>query len=158
MRRGDHMNALSHVTEDGTPTMVDVAGKRVTRRRAIVEALLTLKPVHVSALEGNPKGNVTVTAQLAGIQAGKRCADLIPLCHQVPLSYLDVGVEVAPGGLRIVATAEADAVTGVEMEAYVAAAIAGVTLIDMLKGVDPDLTLGELRLVEKSGGKTRFKR
>ena len=152
------MSRLSHVGDDGTPTMVDVGGKKITRRRAAVQAILSLKPSHLAALDGNPKGNVLVTAQIAGIQAGKRCAELIPLCHSVPLNFLDVKIEPVAGGLKIVAISEAEAVTGVEMEAYVAAAMAGVTLIDMLKGVDPDLTLSELRLVEKSGGKTPFKR
>ena len=138
--------------------MVDVSGKRVTRRRALVEATLSLKPAHLVALEDNPKGNVLVTAQIAGIQAGKRCAELIPLCHSVALNFLDVTIEPTTGGLRIIAVAEAEAVTGVEMEAYVAAAMTGVTLIDMLKGVDPDLTLGTLRLMEKTGGKTPFER
>lgn len=138
--------------------MVDVGGKTVTRRRATVEATLMLKPAHVAALTDNPKGNVLVTAQIAGIQAGKRCAELIPLCHSVPLNFIDVTISSVGAALHIVAVAEAEAVTGVEMEAYTAAAIAGVTLIDMLKGVDPDLTLGSLRLVEKTGGKTHFKR
>jgi cyclic pyranopterin phosphate synthase len=152
------MSRLSHLTADGTPTMVDVGGKKVSARRAVVQAILILKPLHLVALEVNPKGNVLVTAQIAGIQAGKRCAELIPLCHTVPLNFLDVKIELVTAGLRIVATAEAEGVTGVEMEAYVAAAMAGVTLIDMLKGVDPDLTMTDLRLVEKTGGKTVFKR
>lgn len=152
------MSRLSHIASDGTPAMVDVGGKAATRRRAMVEATLRLKPAHVAALTANPKGNVLVTAQIAGIQAGKRCADLVPLCHSVPLNFLDVTITAVGPDLHIVASAEAEAVTGVEMEAYVAAAIAGVTLIDMLKGVDPDLTLGELRLVEKTGGKTAFHR
>ncbi|HLK17177.1 MAG TPA: cyclic pyranopterin monophosphate synthase MoaC [Fimbriimonadaceae bacterium] len=152
------MARLSHLAKDGTPAMVDVGGKKQTLRRAVVEALLKLKPAHTAALEDNPKGNVLVTAQIAGIQAGKRCAELIPLCHTVPLNFLDVTITGEAAGLRIVATAEAEGVTGVEMEAYVAAAIAGVTLIDMLKGVDPDLALGKLRLMEKTGGKTPFKR
>ncbi len=152
------MGEMSHVGSDGTPRMVGVAGKAVTLRRAEVRATLELKPAHLAALAENPKGDVIRVAQIAGIQAGKRCSDLIPLCHQVPLSHFDVSIEAEGRTLRIVATAEAEAVTGVEMEAYVAAAIAGVTLIDMLKGVDPDLTLSELQLVEKTGGKTMFKR
>ena len=152
------MSRLSHIGPDGAPTMVDVGAKNVTCRRAVVEATLALKPAHRAALADNPKGNVLVTAQVAGIQAGKRCAELIPLCHSVPLNFLDLKIEPVDAGLRITAIAEAEAVTGVEMEAYVAAAIAGVTLIDMLKGIDPDLTLGELRLLEKTGGKAPFKR
>ena len=97
-------------------------------------------------------------AEVAGVMAGKRCAELIPLCHPVPLSFLGVTVTLADEGLRIEARSKTSAQTGVEMEGYTAVAIAGVTLIDMLKGVDPDLTLTGIRLLEKTGGKADWKR
>lgn len=152
------MSDLSHLDEIGRPRMVDVSGKAATFRRAVVRASLELKSVHLAALQANPKGNVFVTAELAGIQAAKRCAELIPLCHQIPLSKVLVEIEQEGAALTIRATAESTAATGVEMEAYVAAAVAGLTLIDMLKGADPDLVLTSLRLIEKTGGKAPFHR
>jgi cyclic pyranopterin phosphate synthase len=152
------MSDLSHLDSEGRPQMVDISGKPPTRRHAVVTAALKLKKAHLAALARNPKGNVFVTASVAGIQAGKRCSELVPLCHPIALTNLEVHIEAARDSLIIRAVAESDSATGVEMEAYVAASIAGVTLIDMLKGVDPDLELTGLKLMEKSGGKTRFQR
>lgn len=138
--------------------MVDITGKHSTARVATVEGFVELKPAHVDALDRLPKGDAIAVAQIAGIQGGKRCSDLVPLCHPIPLSHLDVTIAREEGRLRIVARAKTDAATGVEMEAYAAVAIAAVTLIDMLKGVDPDLTISGIRLLEKTGGKADWKR
>lgn len=149
---------LSHVRADGSPQMVDVSGKASTLRRAVCEGFLKLKPDHQEALNSLPKGDALTVAVIAGIQGGKRCAELIPLCHPVPLSHLDVRIRREERGLRIEAEARTEAQTGVEMEAYTAVGVAGITLIDMLKGVDPDLELTGIRLLEKTGGKADWKR
>lgn len=138
--------------------MVDVSGKAITDRRAVCRGFLHLKPAHVAALDNLPKGDALTVAVIAGIQGGKQCANLIPLCHPVPLRHLDVRIQREESGLAIEAEARTDAPTGVEMEAYLAVAIAGVTLIDMLKGVDPDLELSQIQLWEKTGGKRDWKR
>ncbi len=152
------MSDLSHVRSDGTVQMVDVGGKPTTRRRAVAEGFLRWLPAHLEAVGNLPKGDALTIAQIAGIQGGKRCSELIPLCHPVSLSHLDVRLEVETDGVRIVAEASTDSQTGVEMEAYTAVVVAGITLIDMLKGVDPDLTLTGIRLLEKTGGKAPWKR
>lgn len=152
------MSRMSHVDKTGRAAMVDVGGKESTRRRAVAEGFVALKPAHLAALRELPKGDALAVAQIAGIQGGKRTADLIPLCHPIALDRLDVRLEIAGRGIRIVAEAETDAKTGVEMEAYTAVAIAGVTVIDMLKGVDPNLTLTDIRLLEKTGGKAPWRR
>lgn len=152
------MSRLSHVTQEGRIQMVDVGGKPATLRRAVAEGFLLIKPAHKEALGELPKGDALLTAQVAGIQGGKRTSDLIPLCHPLSLSKLDVRLFLEVDRIRIEAEAETTAQTGVEMEAYTAVAIAGVTLIDMLKGVDPDLTLTDVRLLEKTGGKAPWKR
>lgn len=149
---------MSHVDAEGSARMVDVSGKAVTLRRAVAEGKVVLKPAHVAALDNLPKGDALTVAQIAGIQGGKRCADLIPLCHPIGLTDLDVRISREDGALRIRAEARTDAKTGVEMEAYTAVVTAGITLIDMLKGVDPDLELTGVRLLEKSGGKADWKR
>jgi cyclic pyranopterin phosphate synthase len=127
-------------------------------REATAEGLVRILPSHEMALETLPKGDAITVAQVAGIQGGKRCSELIPLCHPIPLSKLEVTISREPGALRIRATAKTEASTGVEMEAYTAVVVAGITLIDMLKGVDPDLTLTDVRLLEKTGGKAPWKR
>ncbi len=149
---------LSHVDATGDVRMVDVSDKSATVREATARGRLLLTPAHEAALADLPKGDALTTAQIAGIQGGKRCSELIPLCHQIPLSKLDVGIWPEPGALVIEARAKTQAVTGVEMEAYTAVVIAGVTLIDMLKGVDPDLTLTDVQLVSKTGGKAPWHR
>ena len=152
------MSRLSHVNQEGSVQMVDVGGKPATLRRAVAEGFLLIKSSHREALSELPKGDALLTAQVAGIQGGKRTSDLIPLCHPLPLSKLNVRLSVEQDKIRIEAEAETTAQTGVEMEAYTAVAVAGVTLIDMLKGVDPDLTLTDIRLLEKTGGKAPWKR
>lgn len=149
---------MSHVNQEGKVQMVDVGGKPATLRRAIAEGYLLIKPSHRDAIGELPKGDALLTAQVAGIQGGKRTSDLIPLCHPLPLSKLDVRLTLEENKIRIEAEAETTAQTGVEMEAYTAVAIAGVTLIDMLKGIDPDLTLSDIRLLEKTGGKAPWRR
>jgi cyclic pyranopterin monophosphate synthase len=152
------MSGMSHVNEDGSPRMVDVSEKTPTARRAIVEGFVNLKPAHVAALDSLPKGDAITVAQIAGIQGGKRCSDLIPLCHPIPLAHLDVRITKEPTRLRIEAEARTTDRTGVEMEAYTAVVVTAITLIDMLKGVDPDLEISNVRLLEKVGGKADWKR
>jgi cyclic pyranopterin phosphate synthase len=152
------MSRLTHVDSDGNVQMVDVGTKTPTHRRAVAEGFLLLKPEHAAALGSLPKGDALTTAQVAGILGGKKTSDLIPLCHPLPLTRLDVSLELKDGRIHILATAETVAATGVEMEAYTAVAVAGVTLIDMLKGVDADLTLTNIRLLEKTGGKAPWRR
>lgn len=149
---------MSHVDKAGNVQMVDVGGKEATPRRAVAEGFLQIRPSHQTALGNLPKGDALTLAQIAGIQGGKRTSDLIPLCHPIALDKLDVRLEVQTGRIRIEAEARTHAQTGVEMEAYTAVAVAGVALIDMLKGVDPDLTLTDIRLLEKTGGKAPWRR
>jgi len=152
------LSELSHVAPDGSVRMVDISGKSSTFRQAKVAGLLLITDEHREAIDKLPKGDALTIAQIAGIQGGKKCSDFIPLCHQVPLSHLDVAIQLAEAGIIIVATARTDAATGVEMEAYTAVVVAGITLIDMLKGVSPDLVLTDVRLLEKTGGKTDWLR
>lgn len=152
------MSRLSHVDEAGNVQMVDVSGKANTIRRAVAEGFLEILPAHQDALGSLPKGDAITIAQIAGIQGGKKTSELIPLCHPLPLSKLDVRLQVQQGRIRIEAEAITEAQTGVEMEAYTAVVVAGITLIDMLKGVDPDLTITKVRLLEKTGGKAPWRR
>jgi cyclic pyranopterin phosphate synthase len=138
--------------------MVDVSGKASTVRTATVQGLLKITQAHRDAIGSLPKGDALTIAQIAGIQGGKKCSELIPLCHPLPLSKLDVEIRVAEAGIEIEATAKTEAQTGVEMEAYTAVVTAGITLIDMLKGVSPDLELTGVTLIRKTGGKTDWKR
>jgi cyclic pyranopterin phosphate synthase len=133
--------------------MVDVSGKPSTTREAVARGVLKITPAHAAAIHGLSKGDAILTAQIAGIQGGKRASELIPLCHPIALSKLDVAISLDGQELEILATAKTYAPTGVEMEAYAAVVTAGITLIDMLKGVDPDLTLSDVQLVRKTGGK-----
>jgi cyclic pyranopterin monophosphate synthase len=152
------VDRLTHVDDEGSPQMVDISGKSASLRVAVAEGVLQLLPSHVAALGSLPKGDALTVAQIAGIQGGKRCSELIPLCHQVLLTHLDVEIMVEQSALRITATAKTEASTGVEMEAYTTVAVAGITLIDMLKGVDPDLRLTDIRLLRKTGGKSDWSR
>ncbi len=149
---------LSHTRPDGTVQMVDVTGKVSTVRTATVTGLLRITNAHREALNHLPKGDAITIAQIAGIQGGKRCSELIPLCHPIPLNKLDVDIRLEEAGLAIEATAKTESTTGVEMEAYAAVVTAGITLIDMLKGVSPDLVLTDVTLVRKTGGKTEWNR
>ncbi len=144
------MSELSHVDEGGAVRMVDVGGKPLSRRRAVARATVRMAPETARLLRELPKGDALVTAQLAGVMAAKRTSDLIPLCHPLPLSLVDVTVEVARDGVEIVAVAETTAQTGVEMEALVAASIAALTVYDMAKAVDKGMVVSEVTLVEKT--------
>jgi len=147
---------LSHVDPSGRIRMVDVGDKPATDRRATAEAFLRTGREIMRRLAGglSPKGNVYETARIAGIQAAKRTAELIPLCHALPLDHVDVVFEAEPEGIRLRASAATRAPTGVEMEALVAVTVAALTLYDMLKAWSHDMTLGEVFLVEKSGGRS----
>jgi cyclic pyranopterin phosphate synthase len=150
------VDELTHLDGSGAVRMVDVGGKPATARRAVAEGTLLVGEAVMAALrEGRtPKGNVLETARLAGIMAAKRTAELIPLCHLLPLDHVAVGFE--PGEDRIVIRAEAStrAATGVEMEALTAVAVAGLTIIDMLKALSKRMVLDDLHLVAKSGGRS----
>jgi cyclic pyranopterin phosphate synthase len=141
---------LSHVTPSGDVRMVDVGGKRLSRRRAVARGRVRMTPGTAGQLSALPKGDALVTAKLAGIMAAKRTAELIPLCHPLPLTHVDVELEVQDEGVSIEATAETTAQTGVEMEALVAVAVAALTVYDMAKAIDKEMVVEDVRLVEKS--------
>ena len=142
------MSELSHVDESGAVHMVDVGGKPAQRRRAVAKAVVRLAEGTATQLRALPKGDALVTAQLAGIMAAKRTAELIPLCHPLPLTHVDVSLSVGDRQVDITATAETTAQTGVEMEALTAAAVAALTVYDMAKAVDRTMSF-EVSLVEK---------
>ena len=147
---------LTHVDAKGRSTMVDVTGKEPTRRIARAEAFVSMSPSTLKLLRGGalPKGNPLETARIAGIQAAKKTSDLIPLCHPLPLTHVDVFIEVTRNGVRLESTASTKAETGVEMEALAAAAVAALTLYDMCKAVEKGITIERVRLLEKTGGKS----
>jgi cyclic pyranopterin phosphate synthase len=141
---------LSHVDATGGVRMVDVGAKPLSRRRAVAAASVTMAPDTAQRLRDLPKGDALVVAQIAGVAAAKRTSELIPLCHQLPLSHVDVAVDVRDASVEITATVETVAQTGVEMEALVAASVAALTVYDMAKAVDKDMRVLEVRLVEKT--------
>jgi len=145
---------LSHYDESGRAHMVDVSAKAATRREAVAEAFVELNEAVLAALPRNPKGNPLEVARFAGIQAAKKTSDLIPMCHPLPLSFVDVEATVVSGGVRIRATAATVAGTGVEMEAMTAASVAALTVYDMTKALDKSIRIREVMLVSKSGGKS----
>jgi cyclic pyranopterin phosphate synthase len=134
--------------------MVDVSAKSATKREAEASAFVVLKPTVLTALPKNPKGDALEVARLAGIMAAKRTADLIPMCHPLPLSHVDVEMHVCENGVAIASKVSTTAVTGVEMEALMAASIAALTVYDMLKGLDKGIEIREIVLERKSGGKS----
>ena len=144
------MSDLSHVDESGAVRMVDVGDKPMSRRRAVASAQVQMSPQTSRRLHDLPKGDALATARLAGIMAAKRTSELIPLCHPLPLSHIEVTLDVRDGVVGIVAVAETTAQTGVEMEALIAASVAALTLYDMCKAVDKAMTITELRLIEKT--------
>jgi cyclic pyranopterin phosphate synthase len=144
------MGDLSHVDDDGGVRMVDVGGKPLSRRHAVARASVHMAAATVQRLHELPKGDVLVTAQLAGIMAAKRTAELIPLCHPLPLTHVEVQARAAGTSVEIEASAETTAQTGVEMEALVAATVAALTVYDMVKAVDKGLSISSVRLVEKT--------
>jgi cyclic pyranopterin monophosphate synthase len=143
---------LSHVDDAGDVRMVDVGAKPLSRRRAAARAFVRMNPDTAERLSSLPKGDALATAQIAGIMAAKRTAELIPLCHPLPLSAVDVRLAVERNGVAIEASAETTAQTGVEMEALTAAAVAALTVYDMAKAVDKDMAVEEVRLLEKTKG------
>jgi cyclic pyranopterin phosphate synthase len=135
--------------------MVDVGGKPVTDRRAVAEAVVRMSPETAATVARGdaPKGDVESTARLAGIQAAKRTSELVPLCHPLPLSFVDVAIEIGVDNVHIRAEARTSAQTGVEMEALTAASVAALTVYDMVKGIERGVVIESVRLLEKTGGK-----
>jgi cyclic pyranopterin phosphate synthase len=153
------MKNLSHFDSAGSPRMVDVSAKPLTGRVARAHAFVRIAPRVLRKLPGNPKGNPLEIARVAGITAAKRTSDLIPLCHQLMLSHADVEVTVEKKGVRIISTAAVTGQTGVEMEALTAAAVAALTVYDMVKALDKSIEIQDLYLLEKTGGKSgKFQR
>jgi cyclic pyranopterin phosphate synthase len=140
--------------------MVDVGDKQVTDRRAVARAVVRMSPATAAAVARGdaPKGDVVATARIAGIQAAKRTAELIPLCHPLPLSFVDVRIEVGDTEVAIEAEARTSAQTGVEMEALTAASVAALTVYDMVKGIERGVEIAEVRLIEKTGGRADWSR
>ena len=145
---------LSHYDEAGKASMVDVSAKRATRRTATASAFVELSSQVLKALPANPKGNPLEVARIAGIQAAKRTSELIPMCHPLALTHVDVQAEVSEGGVRISASAATTGPTGVEMEALTAAAVAALTVYDMTKALDKSIVIRNVQLESKSGGKS----
>ena len=146
---------LSHVDEHGAARMVDVADKATTVREATAECVVRMSPDTVRAVrEGTPKGDALQVARVAGIMAAKRTAELIPLCHPLPITSVAIDFAFVDGGVRVTARVRVVGQTGVEMEALTAAAVAGLTLIDMTKAVERGIFLENVRLLAKSGGRS----
>ena len=148
------MSKLSHFTESGEAKMVDVSAKAPTRREAEASAFVELSEAVLAALPHNPKGNPLEVARFAGIQAAKRTSELIPMCHPLPLSMVDVTTEITDNGIAIRSIATTTGPTGVEMEALTAASVAALTIYDMCKALDKSIVIREVRLERKSGGKS----
>jgi cyclic pyranopterin phosphate synthase len=142
------LSELSHVDEHGAVRMVDVGAKPAQRRRAVARAVVRMAPETAARLRDLPKGDALTTAQLAGIMAAKRTSELIPLCHPLPLTHIEVDTRVLDDGVEIIAAAETTAQTGVEMEALTAASVAALTVYDMAKAIDKGMTFG-VELLEK---------
>ena len=153
---------LTHVDGEGRARMVDVGAKAVTDRRAVARAVVRMDPSTAAAVAAGdaPKGDVLGTARLAGIQAAKRTAELIPLCHPLALTFVGVEAEVdqATGTVTLTAEARTSAQTGVEMEALTAASVAALTVYDMVKGIERGVEIAEVVLLEKTGGKEDWQR
>lgn len=148
------MKRLSHYDADGRVSMVDVGGKQITERTATARAFVAMAAEVIEALPNNPKGDPLEVARIAGISAAKKTCDLIPLCHQIPLTHVALEFQIRAGGIEIRARAATAARTGVEMEAMTAAAVAALTIYDMTKALDKAIEIREIHLVEKTGGKS----
>jgi cyclic pyranopterin monophosphate synthase len=148
------MPRLSHYDRAGRARMVDVSGKSPTRREAEASAFVAIKPEVMKALPKNPKGDPLEVARLAGIMAAKRTAELIPMCHPLPLSHIDVDMRLCENGVAVTSKVTTTAETGVEMEALVAAAVSALTTYDMVKAMDKGIEIREIVLQKKSGGKS----
>jgi cyclic pyranopterin phosphate synthase len=144
------MTELSHVSSSGEVRMVDVGEKPLSRRRAVASGRVRMAPATAQRLRELPKGDALTTAQLAGIMAAKRTADLVPLCHPLPLTRIDVAVDPQADSVEITATVETTAQTGVEMEALTAVSIAALTIYDMAKAIDKEMVVDDVRLLEKT--------
>jgi cyclic pyranopterin phosphate synthase len=155
-------DGLTHLDAEGRARMVDVGAKPPTDRRAVARAVVRMRPQTARAVARGevPKGDVTAVARIAGIQAAKRTWDLVPLCHPLQLSFVDVGLEVdeAAGLVTLRAEARTTGPTGVEMEAMTACAVAALTVYDMVKGVERGVQVAELALLEKTGGREDWRR
>ncbi|OLB20668.1 MAG: molybdenum cofactor biosynthesis protein C [Acidobacteriales bacterium 13_2_20CM_55_8] len=145
---------LSHYDGSGRASMVDVSAKTATRREAEASAYVVLKPAVLKALPKNPKGDPLEVARLAGIMAAKRTADLIPMCHPLPLTHVDVNMRLCENGVAITSKVSTTAVTGAEMEALMAASVAALTVYDMCKALDKGIEIRQIVLNRKSGGKS----
>ena len=145
---------LSHYNKQGRARMVDVSNKAATRRTADASAFVAMSPKVLKALPDNPKGNPLEIARFAGIQAAKRKSELIPMCHPLPLTHIDVATEIVKEGIEIRASAATTAQTGVEMEALTAASVAALTIYDMCKALDKGIVIRKIRLERKTGGKS----
>lgn len=150
------MSEFSHLDQSGNVRMVDISEKQGTNRTAVAEGFVNLQPETLLKIEsGNtPKGNVLTAAKIAGIQAAKKVHELIPLCHQINLSWLEIEFQTAKNGIKIKSTARTQYTTGVEMEALTAVSVAALTIYDMCKAVDKKMVIGQIRLVKKTGGKS----
>jgi cyclic pyranopterin phosphate synthase len=144
------MGELSHVSATGDVRMVDVGDKPLSRRRAVARATIRMAAETAQRLRELPKGDALATAQVAGIMAAKRTSDLIPLCHPLPLSHVEVSLDVRDDAVEITGTVETTAQTGVEMEALTAVSVAALTVYDMAKAIDRDLSIIEVKLIEKT--------
>ena len=145
---------LSHYDRSGRARMVDVSGKAATRREAEASAFVAMKPGVLAAFPANPKGDPLEVARLAGIMAAKRTAELIPMCHPLPLAFVDVQLRLCENGVAIASKVATTSETGVEMEALVAASVSALTVYDMCKGIDKSIEIREIVLERKSGGKS----
>jgi cyclic pyranopterin phosphate synthase len=154
--------ALTHLDTAGRARMVDVGGKTATDRRARARAVVRMSPAAAArvAAGDNPKGDVIAVARIAAIQAAKRTDELIPLCHQLPLTHVDpqVTIDAADGTVTLVVETATTDRTGVEMEAMVACSVGALTVYDMVKGIEPGVTIERVELLEKTGGKSDFRR
>ena len=150
------MSQLTHLNSRGEAHMVDVSDKQDNPRVALAEAAVHLTPAIVSAItdEALPKGDLFATVRIAAIQAAKKCSDLIPLCHPLPLSKVTVDIELRDTDIIIYAECKTNAKTGVEMEALTAVSVAALTVYDMCKGIDKGMVIGPIKLLQKSGGKS----
>jgi cyclic pyranopterin monophosphate synthase len=144
------MTELSHLSEAGDVRMVDVSGKPLSRRRAVARATVQMAPETARRLRELPKGDALVTAQVAGIMAAKRTSELIPLCHPLPVSHIEVSLQVGDSGIEITGAVETTAQTGVEMEALTAVTVAALTVYDMAKAIDKGMSVTDVTLVEKT--------
>jgi cyclic pyranopterin monophosphate synthase len=144
------VSELSHVDTSGSVKMVDVGAKPLSRRRAVARAEVRMAAETAGRLRALPKGDALATAQIAGIMAAKRTSELIPLCHPLPLSSIEVTLDVGEESVEIAAVVETVAQTGVEMEALVAVSVAALTVYDMAKAIDKEMVVSEVRLVEKT--------